>query len=69
MAKGFRTVWVDWVDGCSNDTDEIRVFADSDDEAIQKATKKWRLTVGAEWPHCRIEKVEIVTPARRREFA
>lgn len=69
MAKGFRTVLVDWVDGHSSDTDEVRVFADSDGEAIQKATKKWRMTIGAEWPHCRIEKVEILTPARRREFA
>ena len=69
MAKGFRTVWIHWADGSSSDTDEFRVFADTDDEAIQRATKKWRLTVGFEWPHCQIEEVEIVTPARLRGFA
>ena len=69
MAKGFRTVWINWIDGDVSDTDEIRVFADTDDEAKQKAKKKWRMTNGAEWPHCRIEKVEIVTPARLRRLA
>lgn len=69
MAMACRIVLIDWIDGDVEDTDEIRVFADDDETAKQKATKKWRMTVGAEWPHCRIEKVEVMTPERLREFA
>lgn len=69
MAMACRIVLIDWIDGDVSDTDEIRVFADTDDEAKQKAKKKWRMTNGSDWPECRIEKVEIMTPARLRRLA
>ena len=40
--------------------DEIVVSADSAAEAVAKAKKKWRLTVGAEWPHLRLIKAEVL---------
>jgi hypothetical protein len=46
------------------DADELIVSADSKESAIMKAKKKWRLTIGAEWPDARLGKVFILTPAR-----
>lgn len=69
MAKRLRIVLIDWVDRDHFDTDEIRIYAESNASAIVAAKRKWRLTVGAAWPHCHIEKVEILTPERLREFA
>lgn len=69
MARKLRVVLVDWVDGEVADTDEIRVFADDDTSAICRAKDRWLVTKGAKWPHCRIEKLEILAPARRRGFA
>lgn len=68
MAARYRVV-VDWTDKDVTDSDEIQVWADSEKEAISKARKQWRLTIGAQWLHCRLEKVWILTPARMREFA
>jgi hypothetical protein len=46
------------------DADELVVYADSKDSAIKKAKKKWRLTIGSQWPDTRLGKVFIPTPAR-----
>lgn len=64
MARRF-TVIVDWTDGDTFDADEVVVFADSAAEAISKARSKWRMTVGAVWPHCRLDRVWILPPSRR----
>ena len=41
--------------------DEVVVSADSPAEALAKARKKWRLTYGAQWPHLRLVKAEVLT--------
>ena len=64
-----RIVVIDWIDGDVTDSDEVTVNAADDADAITKAKAKWRLAIGAQWPHCRIKKVEILTPARLRGFA
>lgn len=43
------------------DADEVVVHADSESDAIAKATKKWRMTIGAEWPNCRLARAFAVT--------
>ena len=60
------TVIVDWTDGETIDADEVVVFANSAAEAISKARQKWRMTIGAQWPHCRLDRAWILTPSRRR---
>ena len=64
MARRF-TVIVDWTDGEVADADEVVVFADSAEEAISRAKQKWRMTIAAQWPHCRLDKVWILSPSRR----
>lgn len=64
MARRF-TVIVDWTDGEIFDADEVVVFADSAAEAISKARKKWRMTIGVKWPHCRPDRAWILSPSRR----
>jgi len=54
----------EWTGDVSMDADELIVSADSKESAIMKAKKKWRLTIGAEWPDARLGKVFILTPAR-----
>jgi hypothetical protein len=51
------------------DCDEIQVVAGSPASAIQKAREKWSATIGAEWPHIRLVKLWILTPAKRRMLA
>jgi hypothetical protein len=69
--KSYRVVceWVDAMDNDHTDSDEIQVMATSAASAIAAARKKWRLTIGAEWPRCRLEKTWILTPSRTKEFA
>jgi len=69
VAMRRRIVVVDWIDGDVSDSDEVVVYANSDSAAIAKAKAKWRASIGAQWPHCRIEKVETLTPARLRGLA
>jgi len=61
--------WQSTLDDCEFDADEIQVRADSAASAIKKAREKWSATIGAEWPHLRLEKAWILTPSRRRAFA
>jgi hypothetical protein len=42
------------------DADQITVCADSAESALEKARKKWRLTIGCEWPDCKLGQVFIV---------
>jgi hypothetical protein len=66
------TVVCDWESRLRDDefdSDEIQVVADSPASAIQKAQEKWNATIGAEWPHIRLVKAWILTPAKRRSLA
>lgn len=63
-----RIVLISWIDGDVEDCDEVRVSADTDAEALRKARQKWRMTIGAQWPHCRIIWSKILTPAIARGF-
>lgn len=69
MAMRSWLVLIDWIDDDVEDSDEIRVSADCAREAISKARAKWRMTIGAQWPHCRIVSSIILTPERIRGFA
>jgi hypothetical protein len=55
------TVLVDWTDGPVEDTDEVVVTAATPSAAVAAAKKAWRLTIGAEWPACKLTNVEIAT--------
>lgn len=44
------------------DADEIQVVADSAASAIRKARDRWSATIGAEWPHIRLESAWILSP-------
>ena len=63
------TVLIDWIDGDVEDSDEVRVSAESAAEAIRKARAKWRMTIGAQWPHCKIVSATILTPEKIRGLA
>jgi hypothetical protein len=64
-----HTVIIDWEDGGVEDADEIVVFADSAAQAVQKAKKKWRMTIGVRWPHCRIVEARAYTRQELQKFA
>ena len=70
MGRRFMVVceWSDSQDNDHMDSDEIQVWAESAAGAVQKAMKKWRLTIGAEWPQCRLTRSWAMTPRRRRLF-
>jgi len=61
MRKKRWIVGVDWVDGSTEDTDEICVYAENEDAAKVAASAKFRMTIGAEWPHCKVQRVFVVT--------
>ena len=64
-----HTVIIDWEDRGVEDSDEIVVFADSAAQAIQKAKEKWRLTIGAKWPQCRIVGAKVLPRRSTHQFA
>lgn len=49
----------EWENDLTMDADEMTVFADSAESALDKARKKWRLTIGAEWRDCKLGQVFI----------
>lgn len=57
------TVAIDWDDRGVIDTDEVVVFAESEDDARLAAKQRWRSTIGARWPHCKVTRVWILTPS------
>jgi hypothetical protein len=63
-----RTVIVEWADSGVEDADEVVVYSDTPAQAVDKARKKWRMTIGAEFPRCRITKAFILTPEKLAEF-
>lgn len=62
-------VCIDWQDGTVEDTDEISVSAYSSDEAITAAKRKWRLTIGADYPSCRIRKAFVLSESVIKKFS
>jgi hypothetical protein len=69
MAQRKFVVLVDWIDGDVEDSDEIVVFADDAERAVLAARRKWKMTIGAEWPHCRILQSKVLTRSRLLGFA
>lgn len=69
MAKKRIVVWIHWIDGDVTDTDEITVFAVSKKAAETAAADEWRMTIGADYPNCRIEEIEIPSQSRLLGFA
>lgn len=66
MATKAWIALIDWIDGKVEDTDEIRVHANTAEEAEAAARIAWSMTKGAEWPQCRIDRIEVFPPARLR---
>ena len=59
----------EWADANGvEDADEVSVRAESAAAARSKARAKWRLTIGAEWPACRLTKVFILTAKKSAEM-
>lgn len=61
MPKTRRTVVIDWQDNDVTDSDELQVWAESDEEAMSAAKRKWRSDIGFQWPGCRIVKAFVVS--------
>jgi hypothetical protein len=51
-------VFVDWVDGRVEDTDEVLVTADNERDAILFAVAEWHQRTSS-WPRCRIQGVWV----------
>lgn len=63
------TVVCEWEDRGVSDADEIIVVTDTPEMAIERARKKWRVTIGAEWPHCRLVRTFLLTKEMRSQIA
>lgn len=57
-------VVVDWVDGETEDSDEIVVTAASAAGAVSKAKAEWRRTIGKKYPTCRLCGAWLLKPDR-----
>lgn len=68
MPQRTRVVLIEWIDGDVEDCDEVRVSAETDADAIRKAKARWRVTIGAEWPQCRIVDSKILTTEKARRL-
>lgn len=66
MAKKAWIALVDWIDGEVADTDEFHIYAENEENALKAARTDWSTTKGAEWPHCRINHITVLPPARLR---
>ena len=66
--RSYRVV-CEWKDANGvEDADEFSVRADSEESACSKASAKWRLAFGAEWPSCRLRKVFSLPPEKFADF-
>ena len=61
MRKKRWIVAVDWIDGAVEDTSEVCVYEESASLAVFAAKRKFRLTSGAQWPSCRIQRAFVLT--------
>jgi len=67
--KGRRfTVVVEWRDGEVEDCDEVTVIATNRAGATSAAKKKWKKTVGRDYPTCVVLKTYAITPEWRLGF-
>lgn len=55
-----------WDDRGVEDADEVVVYADSAAAAKSAARAKWRMTIGAQWPHLIVTDVVHLTPKKLR---
>lgn len=62
-------VLVEWSDDGTHDVDEVAVVANSPAKAISAARDVWSATKGAEWPHSRIERVDLLSSRMKRSLA
>lgn len=69
MARKRWTVVVDWASDTCADSDELVVCAKTAAGAASRARSRWTMTNLASQEKIWIEKVFVLTPARRREFA
>lgn len=63
------TVILDWRDHDVSDSDEMQVCAKTAAGATSRARAIWSATNGDAYPDCHLEKVWILTPRMKREFA
>lgn len=61
-------VVAEWTDGEVADADEVIVHAATQEEALAKAKTKWRMTIGAEWPKCRLRRCRLLTPEESKKL-
>lgn len=66
MARQRFAIGISWDDRGVEDADILVVYADSSGKAKREARKKWRMAIGAEWPHCRVSDVWIFSPKKLR---
>jgi hypothetical protein len=68
---------IQWVDGgpdddpstLNYDADELRVFAATEEAARSLAGQIWSATKGANWPHSRIEHIQVIPQSRLQTLA
>lgn len=60
---------VTWTDGDVIDADEIAVFGDSIESAASAARAVWSAATSLQWPHSRIEDVQIFSLGRLSTLA
>lgn len=66
MARRRFAIGISWDDRGVEDADVVRVCADDVGEAKRMARQKWRMIIGAEWPHCRVQDVWVFSPKKFR---
>jgi hypothetical protein len=65
------TVILEWEDSEDKewcDADEIVAHAKSAAGAASRARARWIRTNGAKWPRCKLTRVWVMTPKKRREL-
>lgn len=66
MTRRKFTLAVHWDDRGIEDADEVVVYAESAAAAKSAARAKWRMTIGAQWPHLRVTEIVVLTPKAYR---
>lgn len=69
MARKRWTVIVEWENDTCADSDELRVYAENAAGAASRARARWTTNSPAPQEKIWIQRVFVLTPARRLEFA
>lgn len=69
MTRKRWTVIVEWENNTCADSDELQVYAQTASGAASRARARWLAAAVASQEKIWIQKVFVLTPARRREFA